>query len=179
VAEKDPFSQCYDLLKSLIFNNNDIARLIRPANAMMFTREPGRTRQVLPLKAEISEGDLPEWRLLPTGGTPKVGRSSDHSSWLQKYSMQIATGDLDVEAEKGLFPLSFALWCAWASWAPMFASLTFHDTPFVHLAQAIEATQGIAIENENRGIRGWATVWQVQVDIWLPTVLMQTFNTIQ
>jgi hypothetical protein len=175
MAEKDPLSQCYDLLSQLAFNNKTIKSLVKPANLIVFTSPVGSKNVVLP-KSEIGEGDLPEMRITPTGGTPKIGCDSDHTAFLQKFDFQIASGTLDAEAT--MFPLTFAMLCAWTSWHPLFGELVWHEQPFVHKATAGEATQGIAILDANRGIRGWATVWSVQVDIWLPTAELKTLNTI-
>ena len=170
--EKDPISQTYEMLMTMALANPTISQLVRVKNRILFT---STSRVMLPVKDEISEGDIPELRIVPTGGTPKVGRDSDSTSWLQEYEMQIATGSTDVEAL--MFPLSFALLAAWVDWHPKFATLTWQGHPFVHTAIATKARQGLAIENENRGIRGWATVWAVQVDIWLSTLLLKQLNT--
>lgn len=174
MAEKDPFSQCYDVLKSMLENNTLVQELVENENIVLFSTSSQLSMKGL--KDEIHESDLPEVRILPSGITPKVGRDSDHSSFMQKFSVQLATGEL--AADELLFPLTLALASAWANWQPMFGNLTWQGRKFVHLAQATEAQQGIAIENENRGIRGWATVWSVQVDIWLATEALRLLNTI-
>lgn len=172
---KDPLSQVYDLQRALLLNNDYIASNVKLANLILFTQADGN-KQLMPIKREISEGDLPEFRILPSGGTPRVGRDSSSTSWQQRFEYQLATGTTDAEAL--MMPLTFALLCAWASWHPMFGQLTWEGRPFVQLAQAMEATQGVAIENQNRGIIGWATMWQVQVDIWLPTERLKTYNQV-
>lgn len=173
MADRDPFSQTYDMLMEMALGNPTVTSLVRVKNRMMFTAKD--TRVMLPRKDEISEGDLPELRILPSGGTPKVGRDSDHTSWLQEFDMQIATGDTDVEAL--MFPLSFALLCAWTDWHPRFATLTWGGEPFIHTIVATKASQGLAIENENRAITGWASVWSVQADLWLSTAALKRLNT--
>jgi hypothetical protein len=171
----DPFTQCYLLQRELALSNALISELCTRKNVVLF----GETSQeaMEALKGEINEGDLPELRIVPKGGTPKVGRDSTFTSFLQKFDWQLATGELS--ATELLFPLTLALLCAWSAWQPKFAELTWQGLRFVHLAQAVSAEQGVAIENENRGIRGWATVWSVQVDVWLPTSALQQLNTEQ
>lgn len=174
MAERDPFSQCYDVLKSMLENCTIVQDLVESDNVILFATSGQLAMKGL--KDEIHESDLPEIRILPSGLTPRVGRDSTHSSFMQRFSVQLATGHL--AADELMFPLTLALAASWANWQPMFGDLTWQGNKFVHLAQATEAQQGIAIENENRGIRGWATVWSVQVDIWLPTAVLRSLNTV-
>jgi hypothetical protein len=173
LGEKDPFSQAYSLQARMAMSNPSVAAMVKPANCLLFTLPTG-SKQVLPLKREIGEGDVPELRILPKGATINPSRDSDHVSWLQKYDWQVATGNMDVEAS--MFPLSLALLCSWMQWHKLFGQLTWQGSAFVHVAAISECQQGITIEDEARGIRGWASVFATTVDIWLPIAVLKTFN---
>lgn len=183
----DPFSQSYLLLANLLANNIQISQIVSVKNLLMsidLGHDPQKAAIWILKKTSdtVSEGDLPEVRIVPAGMTPKIGRDTDHSSFLQKFAIEVSTGKIDASDPRGMFLLQLQLAAAWASWQPLFGELTWPDDDpdhnFVHLAQATEASQSIELKDANRAIRGWAQVWQVQVDIWLATKTLQSLNMI-
>lgn len=161
-SELDPFTQVYNALYELPWARAEMCKLVERGNRVTFS---GRDRS--PLKDQVNVSDLPELRLIPTGSTPHIQRTSSTSTWILRFEWQLATGDQRVN--KFLYPVEFELLRAMANWIPTLQALTWKDKKFAWGAPVTEARTGVTETDINRGIRGWVALWTCEVRLALTT----------
>ncbi len=117
-----------------------------------------------PAKDEVSSADLPEVRLVPTVGTPHTERTSNSSSVVKRWEVQVSTGDqrLDVAA----FPLEWEVLRAMHDWRTRLVTLEWAGKKYVKRCQCVESSVGVSNSDLDRGIRGWSTIMVLEVEMW-------------
>lgn len=162
----DPITQVYYALWELLEAHVPLAAMVRVGNRIKFS---GANRD--PMKDEVSGADFPEIRVLPVSSEPHLQRTSNGSSIVKRFRVVAATGDQRVDA--GLFPLEWEIYRALSSWATVLMSLRWKDKPYVRLAKPISVEDGISRTDMERGIKGWASIWEVEVSMWFSTTDLQ------
>lgn len=163
----DPLTQIYDALWDMLETHKGFDRLVRVGNRAKFSLAGPRD----PVKDEISEADLPEVRIVRTGGEAHLQRTSNGSSILQRYEVQIGTKSLRYDTE--LFPLEWEIYKAFSKWQDKLKGLEWAGKPYVKLARPLSFTTGVDEGQLDRGIEGWATVWSIEVELWFATADLQ------
>jgi len=163
----DPITQVYYALWSLLEAHEPLAQLVKVGNRIKFS---GATRD--PVKAEVSDADLPELRIVPVSSTPHLQRTSNASSILKRLRIEVSTGDQRVDA--GLFAMEWEIYRALSTWAATLTALTWNSKKYVRLARPVTVQDGTAQADLERGIRGWAAVWECEVEMWFDTADMQS-----
>lgn len=159
----DPFSMIYEALWQILEDSPDFSVRVKPGNRVKFIGKLDR----LPEKDEILTADLPEVRVIPAGGTPHLQRTSNSSSCLKRFVIQVATGDRRVDAS--LFPVEWAVYKALTDWTNILTALEWQGNTFVNLARPMEITEDIGLINLERGISGWVTVFACEIHMWFKT----------
>jgi len=166
MAETNPFILLYDALWELLESYAGFTDLVRLGNRIKFS---GDNRA--PVKQEMQSADLPEVRLVCTGGTPHVQRTSGSSSCTKTFSVQIATGD--QRYNESLFPVEWAIYKAMARWQSILGALIWEGESFVKQCQPVSSRIGLAEFDVARGIKGWTSVWEIEIDMWFSTAILQ------
>lgn len=162
----DPITLCYDKLVTMLSEHVGFMTLVKKKNLITFS---GKNRD--PIKSEVSTGDLPEVRVLPRGGVPHIQRTSNSSSMIERFEVQISSGDQRVGAV--LFPVKWEVYRALSGWAAALQALLWKSKTFVKLARPIDVSDGVAEDDLRRGIEGWASIWSVEIHMWFATTDLQ------
>lgn len=161
-SETDPFTQVYDALYSLPWEREALCHMVKPGNRVSFS---GADRD--PLKPSVQAADLPEIRLIPTGGTPHLQRTSSSTTWIMRFEWGIATGDQRVN--ENLYPVEWELLRAMANWIAVLTALTWKDKVFVWFAKPTDSREGVTETDINRGVKGWVALWACEVHLKFTT----------
>jgi hypothetical protein len=161
----------YSALWALAEESRPLDLLVKLGNRIRFDSAYNRD----PIKQNVQVSDLPELVLVPLGTNESNLHSSSCSSMVTRtYSWIISTGDYRyVEL---LAPVEWALFCAMANWKNVLLGLTWNGSTFVKDANLIELTDGFSNTENNRGIKGWSSVWNCQVTMYLTTQHLIDFN---
>jgi len=162
----DPFSLVYDRLWELLESHKGFTDLVKLRNRTKFS---GNDRS--PLKDEVLAADLPEVRLIVSKLFPHIQRTSSSGSVNMTFEVQISTGDQRLT--EVIFPVVFEIIRAMHGWPMVLQSLEWRGIPFVVKFVLGEIPIGTSDRDKNRGIIGWSTVWTCDLEIWLPTTLLQ------
>lgn len=158
----DPLSMVYSALWSLLEDTGDFSARVKDANRVKYIGKLDR----LPEKDEVLTADLPEVRIVATGGIPHQRRTSNSSFLLKRFAIQISTGDRRLDAE--LFPVEWAVYKALADWPTPLMALLWEGSPYVKLARPLEITEA-PVGTPERGVTGWYTVFACEVEMWFTT----------
>lgn len=164
--DTDPITLVWNALLDMLESHAGFMSLVKVGNLIRFT---GKNRD--PVKSQIGPADVPEVRLIPRGGIPHVQRTSNSSSMLETFEVQITSGDQRVDV--ALFPVKWQVLKALAGWAAVLGALTWKGKTFVRLTRPTGVADGVAEEDLRRGIVGWASIWTVEVHMWFTTTDLQ------
>ena len=162
LRQPNPYTEVVLGLWSLLESSSDFCTLVAPGNRIKFL---GESRS--PIKTEVSDADLPEVRIVPTGSTPHAHAASNMHRETVRYEVQLSTGDQRLDALVN--PLRWIITRAMLNVhdhlknAVMFAGLRI-----VVLARPSSVTDGVSQADMNRQIRGWAALWACEVDTVYP-----------
>lgn len=167
MAELDPLTQVYNSLWDMLESRQAIHSMVRIGNRTKFNIP-------LPLKDEVSTSDLPELRVVTSGSTPHIFRTSNSSSVVKRYEVIVITGDQRFEV---LFPLEFEILRALSTWPTKVAMLTWNSVKFVNLVRPTTSFDDLLQQEAlQRGIKGWITIWSVEVQMFFQTITLQGDN---
>jgi hypothetical protein len=111
----------------------------------------------------VSEADLPEVRIVLAGLTPQAYNTSSSSRLTITFQIQVATGSILFASA---LDMQWIVYCAMHNWREHIEALTWNGKPFARKTTTDEVQDTERNRQLNRGIRGWATVWQGTVDCW-------------
>lgn len=158
----DPFSQVHDALWALLEGSDDFCAMVQPGNRCKFN-----TANRDPVKAEAVSADFPEVRIIPVSTTPHYHHTSSSSSFVKKWKIEVSTGDQRTNLY--LFPLEWVIHKALCQWVTALTSLKWNDTPYVKTVRTTTVGDGVASIDLERGITGWASLWECETELWFAT----------
>jgi hypothetical protein len=161
----DPISQVYDALWSMVEASPALADMIKTGNRIKYS---GENRD--PQKPEISDADMPELQIISVGTSPGLSRTSSGSSILKRFRVQVSTGDQRLDS--GLYAIEWELYRAFVDWATTLKSLTWNSKAYVIKALPVSVQDGKSNNELQRGIRGWISLWECEVEMWFSTADM-------
>lgn len=168
----DPFLMVYEALWSMVEDSAPLEALVRPGNRIRFDKSDDRD----PFKVQISTADLPELMLTSEGTSGlNLQGTSTTSTITRKYSWILATGDYRYVSL--LYPVEWALLCAMTEWVEVLTALEWRGNSFVTRCNFVEVSEGYSDPKENRGIKGWSTIWRCEVRMDFATADMKAFNS--
>ena len=154
----DPFTMTHEALLDVLFKHDLLAAEIRSGNRVSFLNKRHA------FKEEVQAGDLPELRLVPTGGTPHIFRTSNSSSCVRRWEIQVSTGDQRVNVK--LLPIEWYVFEAMHGWEAVLAELTWCGKKFVKRCMPLTIQSGISNADLSRNVIGWATVWGCEIEMF-------------
>jgi hypothetical protein len=174
-AEKDPLSQVYDGMWAMLRAHQGFNDLVRVGNQINFS---GDARN--PLKAEITDTDLPEVRIIPAAANESHLQVTSNTGHLtQRFEVQVSTGDqrVDTKDEAGInsavYPVVWEILRAMSGWSAVLRALTWGERTFVTLAKPTALSIAVDQSDLNRGIIGWSAKWTYEVQLHFPTSAIQ------
>lgn len=159
----NPFTAVYDALWTMVERNTMLMELIRANNRVKYD-------DVMGGKKNISDGDLPELVLLSSGGESNVMNSSGTSKFDRKYTWALATGEYQINPYYNT--VSWELYRAMVDWDKVLCALVWpvdSDWHYVVRTNLLSVDEGTMMIDENRGISGWAGMWQIDVEMHFRT----------
>lgn len=165
----DPFSQVHKALWFMAKRNPEIDHLIKKGNQILMDKDDS-------LKYQISQGDLPELLLMPTGGVGNIRCSSSTTEFNKKFTWVITTGRQAITDI--YYPLSWELFRAMVDWDREDTLMGCKwpetaDCTYVMRATALEVDIGLERDLQERGIAGWTGLWTVEVVMRFSTASMR------
>jgi hypothetical protein len=166
-VELDPFTKVYDALWDLAVRNKALTDLIKVNNRIQYDKWIGA-------KDDISTADLPELALIVDGGLWNFQATSSHSSFERQYDWAITTGDFTIRDYNRIV---WELCRAMTDWDRFICPVSWNGAQVVKNANQGELTEGTLRVEQNRNIRGWASIWTLNVEFMIPTTLMRIPDT--
>lgn len=166
--EADPYTIVYRMLWDLVENHKPLARLVQVENRLRFDKERDAIKQT------VAEGDLPELRLTPQGAEYHIQSTTSSSSVIQTLQWGIATGDFRLHYS--LYPVAWELLRAMSKWLSVKDNYTWNNDTFIKRVWPSEHVSGVDETDMNRGIKGWAILLTMNVDMYFKTLDMQGDN---
>lgn len=165
-----PFVLVYDALWELAEASSPLAEIVKPSNRIKFNHTGTKD----PIKREVSQADLPEIILVTTGTAGNIQETSSTSRINKQFEWIVATGDLSVVNR--LLPIEWAIWCAMIDYKAVLGALTWESQHFVKRCALLNASSGFTDSERNRGIRGWSSVWSIEVEMHFRTSNLSDYN---
>ena len=160
----DPFTAVYRGLWQLLEAHPGFASAVRPGNRLkLVDGEPHA-------KDQVSTADLPEVRIVPSGASSHLRRTSTTSGVTKAWTIQVATGDKRLDER--LYPLEWIILCAMQRWPEVLGALVWADRKYVAAVQVLEHAEGQTDRDLVRGIDGWTAVMTVRVEMTFLTADM-------
>jgi hypothetical protein len=133
------------------------------------------------LKELITDSDLPEVCIDPSGGDIHLQATSSHSLLALGFEVWAATGNqrLDTLGPTGIngaiFPVVWETLRAMLGWTATLRALTYGGNPLVHLAKPTSLAISLTNADENRQIIGWSAKIHYEVHMnFLSSAIMPT-----
>jgi len=158
----DPIVQVYNAIWTLLEAHVQLASMVKLGNRIKVS---GDSRD--PMKAEISDADLPELRVVPVSSSFHLQRTSNSSTILSRWRIQVSTGDQRVDA--GLYALEWEIYRALKDWISTIMALTWNSKTYVKLARPLSAQHGVSMADLQRGIKGWSSIFEFEAEMWFTT----------
>lgn len=162
MSATNPLRQVYSAFWSMLEAHSGFTDLVLVGNRIKFSGTAARS----PQKPEISDADLPEVRVVQTGLHPHLQRTSNGSSLVTRWAVQIASGDQRMPA---LMDVQWAIYRALMGWETHVQALQWESKEFVTVCRPLEVKVELTDRRANRGIRGWSDVWAGEVIMWFAT----------
>lgn len=162
-ALSDPFTMVFSALWELTLSSPELSTVVRLGNRIRYDEK----RQRDPTKKHVGDADLPELVLTCETLTGMLGSTSSGSEVSRRFSWIISTGDMRVGER--LLPIEWSLFRALHRWPEVLGSLRWPSTAsstFVKQLTNVNATSGLLNQEHNRGIKGWVSVWTVDVKMY-------------
>ncbi len=160
MSGKNPFSLVYTALWTLAEAEPELTSLVALKNRIRYDVTDDRD----PEKRTNTDADLPELVLTATGMSGNLWNTSTTSMVIKRYSWIISTGDFRITER--LLPVEWALFKAMHGWKNILSTLVWQDMHFVKRVNLLDIQEGILRPEERRdGPRGWACVWEIEVEM--------------
>lgn len=158
-AEDSPVKKVFDALWALLEAWTGFTDLVPVGNRVKYMEGVPGTLQV---KQEVSDADLPEVQIIPTGMETNYTLNSSHTELWAEFEIRVSTGDVRIDAV--LFPLQWEIYRALAGASAALALLEWSGkAEFVKSLVANVISEGVLDPDLNRGIKGWSAVWSCRV----------------
>ena len=165
--EPDPFTKVYDALWFMANRNDALTTLIKLNNRIDYAKWIGA-------KDDISTADTPELSLIVDGGMWNFQYTSSHCYIMRVYSWAVTTGDFTITQYNRIL---WELCRAMTDWDRYVCPVSWDGAQVVKNANQGDLTEGTLRVEQNRGIRGWASMWSLNVEFHIPTALMRLPDT--
>lgn len=161
LAKPNPYDAVVRGLWQMLEANADFCALVQPGNRIKFLGEEGRD----PIKVEVGSADFPEVRIVETTNTPHPHKTSSAHRDTVSYEIQVSTGDQRLdEYHNALRWIVFQVMANMEKW--LRKHVTFDGANIVQEARPVSCRSGYAEVDLNRGVKGWAAIWSVEIGIW-------------
>lgn len=160
---QDPFSQVYSALWDMALAHPVVQAAVKSGNRVRFDHAQARD----PFKQSVADADLPEIVLYPEGLTGNVLATSSTTQLNRTYRFATSSGDQRYTLR--LADVEWALVEALCGWPEKLASLEWRGRRYVKRVQFVGGSAGLSDPERNRGIVGWSSLINVEVEMHFVT----------
>ncbi len=164
----NPFNMTLTAIWDMLLAHPRFVRDVKEGNRIRFDNPKNRD----PLKANVEASDLPEVCVAMSNVSANVMETSSTSKCIRTYTIMISSGDYRYTEILG--EVEWQVWVALCGWNRTFGGLKWHDKNFIKRANVTSANQGLSNPEQNRNIRGWSSVWSVEVEMHFSTADLQS-----
>lgn len=167
---EDPFTVAYNAIWDTLVASPDFTADVKVGNRIVYTSV---TENRDPDKMETITDDFPETRFIASGFTPHIQRTSNSSSVVCRYSVEIRSGTKALDVAH--FPLVWAVYRALSQWEKILTELTWNcGERFIILARPVgDVVEDIERGEVSRGVEGWFAIWTVEVTMFFSTSALE------
>lgn len=157
----NPLLKAYQATLALLVAGSDnyLGAMIKPGNRVDYSENDDTT------KAMIVDADVPELQLVDEGGTFNVSANSSGCSYLMNMSIIVSTGDYRLPIASAI---NWYIMVNFGKWGEVLAGTTWKGLPFIKNVQPIPIQIGESNPERNRNIKGWTTIWRMQLELRFP-----------
>lgn len=159
----NPFNLVLTALWDMLLQHPQFVRDVKEQNRIRF--DVSRNRD--PLKGAVQTGDLPEVCIGMSAVSANIMETSSTSMCKRSYSIMVSTGDYRYTEILG--DVEWQVWVAMCGWKRTLGGLLWKDKNFVKRVNVNNAAAGLSDPEKNRNIRGWSSVWSVDVEMHFAT----------
>lgn len=171
MSEENPFTQTHRAFFDMLVAWPPLKTgnyKIKAGNWVSFLSDRDNTR---PKTTPTQDADFREIRVLCTGMLPHLQRTSNSSSCLRRYEIQLSTSKQAADAS--LYPVEWEIYRALSTWQAVLSALTWNGNPFVKLCRPMDVNNSLDISELNRGTPGWSAVWACEAEMFFRTIDLQ------
>lgn len=165
---KDPFTQTYEGLWTLVERNLTLKRYIALGNRVKFDEKNA-------IKEEISDADVPELSLMLAGASPGTANSSTSRSIIKQYIWGVASGSFTLNP--GYNIVAFELWRSLIDYESTLCRLEWGTNDdrctFIQKMNLTSVDETLTNQELNRLIEGWSGLWLCEVEMVFPLRLLR------
>jgi len=154
----NPFTMVYEGLWTIAELNTNLLKYINYRNRIKYddANEP---------KPNIADADLPELALI-NAGFDKIKFDCNNAYITKIYTWAITTGNYILSTPYD--EVSFELFRALNDWEDTLHALSWESCNFVLNFRLVSAEEGTLMQDLERGIGGWSSLWSCEVDMSFP-----------
>jgi len=164
---QNPFNLVVTALWDVLLAHPRFVRDVKEQNRIRFDLANNRD----PLKGAVQGSDLPEVCIASTAGSANIMETSSTSRCTRTYSIMVSTGDYRYTEICGV--IEWQVWCALCGWKKTLGGLQWNGHNFIKRVNVTNAATGLSDPEKNRNIRGWSSVWSVEVEMHFVTSEIQ------
>jgi len=168
----DPFSLIHTALFNIIKSSNAVQLAVTNYNKNLVEGNEKR----LPRLDTVQVSDLPEVYMTTMGASGQIMFSSATIDFMRNFEFRITTGE--QRPNQSLYPVEFALLCALteANFGQVLRQLEWYGQRFVTDVELSSIEEGMDMTEDNRGIRGYAALFQMDARMSFSRVSLMKFN---
>lgn len=160
----NPFNMVLTAIWDMLLAHPRFVRDVKEKNRIRFDLKGNRD----PLKSTIQVADLPEVCVASLAASANIMETSSTSKCNRTYSIMISSGDYRYTEICG--EVEWQVWCAMVGWKRTLGGLLWKDQNFVKRANVTNVATGLSDSEKNRNIRGWSSVWSIEVEMHFRTL---------
>lgn len=163
----DPLSLVYNALWAMLEANADLTSLVKVGNRNKYDKI-----FKLATKDVLSQADLPEVAIVPSGNSFGIQQTSNGTRVSQLYEVRLVTGELRVAQIGGFLPIKWQVMRSFINWQAQLSVLVWSGNTFVKKL-TMDSIADSLIDAEltlERGFAGWVSLMQFEVEMWFRTL---------
>jgi hypothetical protein len=162
IKYNNPLQMVYDTLWAML--EEDERFQVKEGNRLSFNKDRN-DRDVI--KSQMSTSDYPEVILVAEAiSTANLCSTSSSTKLVRNYSWIINAGDFRYSE---IFPIEWAIFTGMLAWRFRLSTLEWEDELFVKRLNFTGANIGQIDNQLRRGIKGWISVWTLEVEMHFTT----------
>jgi len=163
----NPFTMVHTELWNMLLAHPGFVRDVAEGNRIRFDSPTNRD----PIKNQIQAADVPYVMIAASTLNFNLMETSSTSRVTRQYAIMAATGDLRYNTILGV--VEWEVFCALSAWKTRLSALQWKKKSFAHVMRAVSGGTRMDDGKLNMNLKGWTSVWQVEVEMHFATADLQ------